>query len=376
MLWGFGGKAPMMMIAAVVLCVACSRASADEPPIPWKPPADPAWEELPKSDDDALAIAQKVASPNQLKPFALGDLASLRADATKLVAGEAAIADAYDAWMNADASKPTYLVFGTLHDSRAQIEAVASIVFRMKAPWGFALEQFRARGKWKGAPGAPSADDADLAKLTHDSGPFDDGAFWRISSRQNELDHAAWKFGYLPSVTNLVYQARGASMPLVGCDMPPELRAGLTGGGAADNAMRELHCARSLRTAAIASAPAHGGEAGLTDDDPMPPERYAILVGANHAAPDGLPRFLQSKQRPARIATVRVLGGRPHDAEGEESLLASRLVVTDPILVRGKTPDSPDMLLLPDDTWGGTIDRASDRGEPRPRPPRVCRSTT
>ena len=350
-----------------VLLVACSRAS--DPLVPWRPPPDPAWDELPKTEDDALALTRREASPNKLRRFDTNDLLTLRADATRLVAGETAIAAAYDAWMNGDASKPSYLIFGTLHDSRAELETVASIVFRMKAPWGFALEQFRARGKWKGAPDAASADDGDLARLTLGAASFDDDAFWRVSNRQAALDHAAWKFGYVPSVTNLIYAARGAAMPLVGCDMPPEFRVGFTG-GEAESALRELHCARALRSFAITTSPAHD-DGGLSDDDPMPPERFAILVGANHAAPDGLPRFLSSKSKPARIAIVRVLGGRPRDAAGEETLLASRLVVTDPVLVRAKTPDAPDMLLLPDDTWGGAIDRASDRTDAAtpPAPP-------
>jgi hypothetical protein len=101
----------------------------------------------------------------------------------------------------------------------------------------------------------------------------------------------------------------------------------------------------------------------LTDDDPMPPERFAVLVGSNHAEPDGLPRYLGKK---ARVNVVRVLGGRPKDAMGEEADLAAHVVVTDPVLVRGKD-GAPDMLLLPDDTWGGSIDRAKDRGETQPQ---------
>jgi len=348
----------------VVACLACSRASADEDlAIPWKPPPDPTWEALPQNDDEARALTDREAVPNKLKPFDVSELLALRADATRLVAGEAQIASAYDAWMNGDASKPSYLIFGTLHDSRAQIETVASIVFRMKAPWGFALEQFRARGKWKDAPDTPSADDADLATLTRAHAALDEGAMWRVTARQNDLDHAAWKFGYVTSVANLIYAARGASMPLVACDLPPELRKNFTAGGAAESALRELHCARALHGAAIALAPAHPPtDAGLTDDDAMPPERYAILVGANHAEPSGLPRFLGTKTNAARVVSVRVLGGRPRDAGGEETALASRLVVMDPVLVRGEH-GAPDVLLLPDDAWSGTIDRAIDRGD-------------
>ena len=165
----------------------------------------------------------------------------------------------------------------TLHDSRAQIETVASIVFRMKAPWGFALEQFRARGKWKGAPDTPSADDADLALLAKKT--LDEGALWRVTSRQNELDHAAWKFGYVASMTNLIHASRGASMPLVACDMPVELRKGFTTGGDAERAsrasLRALDSFRGDRSGAdFIRRRRETSDAGLTDDDPMPPDRY------------------------------------------------------------------------------------------------------
>jgi hypothetical protein len=345
----------------VFVCAGCSRQAIDDPPIPWKPPTDPTWDELPKTDEAARAVATKEASKPKLHRFDENELLTLKPETSRLVAGEAAIAQAYDGWMNGDAAKASYLVFGTMHDSRAQLEAVASIVFRMKAPWGLALEQFRASGKWRGAPAATSADDADLATLTQGSAPLDEGALWRVRDRQERFDHAAWKYGYLEAMTSLVWQARGAGMPLFGCDMPPELRTSLTSGGEAERSMRELHCARSLRATAPTVAPLHGGDAGLTDDDPMPPERFAILVGANHAEPDGLPRFLGKNGKPARFVTVRVLGGRPRDAQGEESELAPHIVVTDPVLVRSTT-NGPDVLLLPDDTWGGSVDRASDTG--------------
>jgi hypothetical protein len=356
----------------VAFMTGCPKPTNDEPPIPWKPPPEPAWGDVPKTDADARALATKESStlapsrfadpatPNKLRRADAMTLLALHADASRLVAGEAAIAWTYDAWMNAESS-PAYLIFGTMHDSRAQLETAAAIVFRMKAPWGFALEQFRAPGQWRGAS-TPSADDADLAALS--KGPLDEPALWRINDRQARFDHAAWKFGYLPVFTSLIEQARGAGMPLFGCDMPPELRASLTPGGEGERALREIHCARALRSDAPTVAPAHATtDAGLTDDDPMPPERFAVLVGANHAEPDGLPRYLSKK---ARVTVVRVLGGRPHDAVGEEADLAAHLVVTDPVLVRGKD-GAPDMLLLPDETWGGSIDRAKDHGETQPQ---------
>ncbi len=349
-----------MRAAPLVLLVfvACSRATpSEDPPVPWKPPASPAWDALPKTDAAALTLAAKeTTARKKLRAFDSSMLLNLRPDASLMLAGEEAIAAAYDGWASR-ADTPAYVVFGTMHDSRAQIATVASIVFRMKSTWGLALEQFHSAGRWRDAPAVESADDADLAAIAR-APAVDRGALERIARRQERFDHAAWKFGYLDAMTSLAIASRGAGVPLFGCDMPPELHASLTGGGEAERAMRELHCARSLRDDALAVAASHPPDGGLSDDDPAPPERFALIVGARHAEPDGVARFFDES---ARVALVRVLGGRPLGAPGEEADLASDLVVTDLVLVREK---GVDLLLLPDDTWGGTVDRASDRGEP------------
>jgi hypothetical protein len=343
----------MLGRALLVLLVACSR---PDPPNPWVPPPEPAWGPLPKDEAEAQALVTREAVRSTTKAFDVAALYAIRPDATKLVVGEDAIAAAYDGWMVADPKKPAYLMFGTLHDSRAQIEAVVAIATRMRTLWGLALEQFRTRGRWTRAPETPSADDADLLTLGRAPRP-DDDAIWRLSERQVHYDHAAWKFDYVPALVNVLYAARGAGLPILGCDMPPELRVGT---GEADSALRELHCARSLRAVALSQAATHAPpDAGLVEDDPAPPERFAVLVGANHAEPDGLPRFLK---KGARFALVRVLGGRPADAQGEESELASKLAVLDPIVVRPR--QGPDALLLPDGVWGGNADRTIDHDMP------------
>ena len=340
---------------------ACSRAPVEDAPSPpWKSPAEPAWGALPQSDAVALSLAAREATPRtKMRGFAISQLEGLRADASLMVAGEDAIASAYDGWIERDATKPAYVIFGTMHDSRAEVEEVASIAFRMKSIWGLALEQYRAAGRWTGAPKIESADDADLAALA--AGPsLDRGALARLAQRQMRFDHAAWKFDYLDAMNRIDLASRGAGVPLVGCDMPPELRTSLEIGGDGERAMRELHCARALRSFALGAAAAHAPDGGLSEDDPPPPEHFAVLVGARHAEPDGLPRFLE---KDARVALVRVLGGRPRESAGEEEELAPRLVVTDVVLVRGHGPDA---LLLPDDTWGGAVDRSSVRGDPQP----------
>jgi len=343
------------LVALVVVALAgCSR--APEPPSPWVQPPEQSWGDLPKTDEDARALVTKEALPTRGSHFDMASLAMLRADASKAIAGEDAIAAAYDTWISADSKKPSYLLFGTLHDSRTQIETVLAIASRMRRLWGFALEQFRVRGHWQKAPETPSDDEGDLATLTQRSlEHLDDTALYRIRERQLRFGHAAWKFGYLPALTNLLYAARGAGMPIFGCDMPPELRASLS--PLTERGMRELHCARALRGAARSLVTLHAPDGGLVEDDEAPPERFAVLLGADHAEPDGLPRFLAKN---ARWLGVRVLGGRPHDAGGEESALAAHLAVLDPVLLRN---GALDLLLLPDDTWGGNVDRTKDHGD-------------
>jgi hypothetical protein len=342
-------------LAAMVVVVACSH--KEDPPAPWIPPPVPTWGDLPNSDEEARALVAREALPSHGVRFDASTLALIHADASKLVAGEEAIASAWDWWLGSDAKKPSYLLFGTLHDSREQIETIVAILMRMREPWGLALEQFRARGQWHGAPETPSADDADLAALGR---RLDDPALFRIRQRQMELDHAAWKFDYVPALLNLLYAARGAGLPILGCDMPAELRAVLTSAHVAsstEGAMRELHCARALRSASRAFATSHAPDGGLTEDDPAPPERFAIILGADHAEPFGLPRFLPKN---ARWLGVQVLGGRPADAGGDETDLAPHLAVLDLVLLR---ETGVDVLLLPGGTWGGHVDRTSDHDQ-------------
>ncbi len=354
---------PRMRAAAVLFFVAaCSRAPSTDVPAPWVPPVEPAWANLPKDDGAAYDLLMKEANHVEGRRIDPNVLRSLRVDATKLVAGEDAIAAAYDNFLNGDSKKPAYLLFGTLHDSRAQIADVVAIAVRMKSLWGLALEQFRTTGHWKGAPDAPSSDDADLAVLTRNHAPLDDGALWRLRERQMQHDHAAWKFDYLPALADLIFSARGASLPILGCDMPPEQRTQLTSGHPVERWLREFHCARSLRGAHIALAPPHAPDGGLVDDDEAPPERFAIISGADHAEFDGLPRWLP---KTARIRSVRVLGGRPADAEGDESELAANLTVLDIVVVRTLTHD---LLLLPDNVWGGQVERTREKGGEAPNP--------
>ncbi|HSQ63255.1 MAG TPA: hypothetical protein VLM85_08560 [Polyangiaceae bacterium] len=370
-------------VVVAALASACTRGDASPSPAAnassasaasaWKAPAEPGWPELPR---DAAAADQLVAKEAVRAGTPAVEAASLRtlgADAAPLVGGEDAIAAALDAWMRIDPKRPAFVVFGTTHDSRAQLEAVRSIAVRMKSPWALAVEQFRASGKWKDAPRITTADDADLAAFASPRGAVDDAVSWRLRERQQRLDHAAWKYGYSPALIDLLWAARGASLPIVGCDMPPELHAGLSNDETLSS-LRELHCARSLRSSALGLAAAHL-PANIDDDDPPPPERFAVLVGRAHAEGGGLSRFLP---KDARVRTVVLLGGRARGVPDEEEKgLAETLVVTDPVLVhlagdvappksRSRAPattgDAQDALLLPDEVWGGDVDRASDPG--------------
>ncbi len=381
-------RRPWGLIAAGSFLFACTRgdstptASSSATPSPdasatsaWKPPAEPAWPELPRDDGEVTRLVGAEAPHTVGSGAHLESVRTLRADATPLVAGEDEIAAALDAWLRADSKHPAYVVFGTTHDSRAQLDVVRAIVSRMKSPWALALEQFRTAGHWKNTPEIVTADDTDLATFGS-SKNTDDSVLWRLRDRQARFDHAAWKYGYLPAMIDLLYAARGASVPIVGCDMPPELHAGISN-DATLSSLRELHCARSLRSQALTLATAHQPDGGLDEDDPAPPERFAVLLGRDHAD-GGFARFLP---KDARVRTVQVFGARARGVlDEEQQALAPSFVVTDPVMItvsgnvtpvtpvaplrRHEVPtgDAADVLLLPDEVWGGDVDRASDRG--------------
>ncbi len=356
---------------AGLLAEACSRASSSSPECPpvtsatapssAAAPAAPAprWPDLPRG----LPATERLVASQVLRPEPTSSVArtpeaisAAAQDTAHVVTGYDAMAAVLDQWLEAD-HHPAYLLFGTMHDAPSHLTAFRRVTSRMKNLWAVGLEQLRAAGEWRAAPASVTADDADLDAFF----AGDRGALERLGGRQRMLDYAAWKFGYVAEVEDEIIAARGAGTPALGCDMPPELRkavlAGAADGGDTLSHARELHCALAVRTRLAALAARH--PEGAEDDDPAP-ARVAMLVGALHAEPSGLPRFLPPD---ARVRSIYVYGGRPSDDDpARDELAAGGLLVTAPLLL----PLSRDKaqrewaLLLPTAAAAARVDRVHD----------------
>ena len=345
----------------VVLLATLAACSRDVAPVQTPPAPDAQalvvprkWPALPRTVKDLDAVvherANRPAAPRLLPSFE--DVrAGLGAD--DVAAGEDVIARSLDAWLTADA-QPAYVVFGGYHDAPAHLDAFRRITTRMPHLWGVALEPLRTSGAWEGAPRAES-DDADLAAFFAAGDP---GALSRLTARQGESDYAAWKFGYVPTVVDVVVAARGAGQPVFGCDLPAVLREPAIEGQDAMTDLRELHCALAVREQLRRLGPAHLAPGSIYDDDGPPAPRAALFVGANHAGPGGVGRFLQEA---ARLRPVYVVGGRP------EASLPPGVSVVDPLLVPLR--DGGAVLLLPTPDAASILDRARDAHGSEPPPP-------
>ncbi len=221
------------------------------------------------------------------------------------------------------------LVFGVHHDARGQHEAFHRLFGPTGRPRALALELFDADGAWEGlAAESQRGDDAALAAYLDEGGP---ARLAEVRARLTAGAYTAWKYDLLDEVLGWVVAARGAGQRVVGCDAPPAVQSRLE--GLSDDArlrLRELHCARAL--ARLGDAP------------------YAALFGDAHAAPDGLPRFLEG------AAVVHAIGGRASDA-GLEPALAPHVRVADPVLVPLEGPRVY-ALLLPGPHLGLARDRS------------------
>ena len=328
---------------------ACSRGAAPVQPLP---PVDAQalvvpnkWPALPRAVKDLDAVVRERAN-RPVAPRIAPSFEDVRAalGADDVAAGEDLIARSLDGWLTAD-TQPAYVLFGGTHDAPAHLDAFRRITTRMPHLWAVALETFRTSGAWEGTPNAES-DDADLAAYFATG---DTDALSRLTARQAESDYAAWKFGYVPSVLDVVVAARGARQPVFGCDMPASLRDVALEGEDALTQLRELHCALSVREQLRHLGPAHLAPGALYDDDVPPPPRAAFFLGANHAGPGGVGRFLQEA---ARLRPVYVLGGRP------DAALPPGVTVVDSLLVPLR--DGSAALLLPTPDAAALLDRARD----------------
>ncbi len=285
----------------------------------------------------------------------------------QVVAGDELVGAVLDGWVGAT-DKPSFVLFGSLHDSGAQLDAFRRVATRMPHLWGVVMEQFKARGDWpKSDVKAADVDDADLAEFFATGS---EGALYRLRANQQEHDYAAWKFGYVDTVMDAVVAFRGASLPVFACDMPKSLLGPALEGTDEATTLREAHCAISAREKLRLLGPAHVAKGETYFDDVPPPMRAAFFVGDNHAGIGGLARFLHAD---GRIATVHVIGGRGWSPETAE--LPADMAIVDPVLVPLGEPDVTSWALLLPNVSSGVIDRVIDRGDAksdriaRPRPP-------
>lgn len=228
------------------------------------------------------------------------------------------------------AGQSSFILWGTFHDSAAQIEAFGDLV----GPLGLSkldavtVEQFNADGRWAGSTAKEQKGDSALLRAWLQTGSRP--ALEKLLHDQVAENYTAWKYGILPVLMKLLAQARAADRRLLGCDMSLALQERANQTGVPDR-LRELHCVLALQEE-LGARPA--------------PHRVAMLWGQGHLAPEGVQRFLP---KDALVLPFYVFGGR-FSRHGLEADLAGRLAITDPLMI--PFDESAFVVLLPDDQIG------------------------
>ena len=331
-------------VLAAALLAACSERAAPPSVTSTTTAAAPTFPQLPTTLEAAAElVARETVRPPVPVPEAdaAAILAAIAARPGAVVAGEGPVTR----WIQAQldrAGGDAYALFGTWHDAPGQIDAFRRLV----GPGGLrgltvvAVELFRADGAWGGAPAELQRGDgaAIEAYVVHG----DPEAFAGLTRSHRGVDYVAWKFGYEPTVLDLLVNARATGVRFLGCDMPAALQE-KTGAppGEVRHRLREIHCLRSL-------PPTPGGR----------PRRAALLWGDAHVKPGGMPRFLPPA---AAVLSIHLVGQRLEPGP-VEAALAKELSVVEPALV----PLGPGeaALILPDATVGGHVDRVLTGPEP------------
>lgn len=225
-----------------------------------------------------------------------------------------------------------YLLLGVFHDARAHVEAFRRLIVDLPITHALA-EPLEAASGFRDAP--HDGDDRLLARFRATGARADLAAFEALHRTH---DATAIKFGWIGAFVDLVATARGLGVPLLGCDLPRELRPPLSGDELLR--LRELHCALAMRDA-LRSAKA--------------PRRIAVMWGAAHVGADAFRALLPAG---ALAVAIHVVGGRPawSSPSSTEEALAGRLTALDPVLAPLGADDL--VLILPDERIGGEIDRA------------------
>ena len=350
-----------LLMASVASCQSCSStlgilgsdASATEH---ISDAGRASWPPLPTTDEEARVllllrtpIARREKRPlGELEPAALLSRIDRALAGGHLVVGNSAM----DAWIAERAhttrasGQSFFLLWGTHHDSSAQVEAFRRLTSATaRTSWDRVIvEQLRADGRWGGIGiDAQRGDDADLERWFNDGSRV---ALVELRASQERDDYAAWKFDYVESVLGIVTDGRAAGHAVDGCDMPLALQAKLGTARPHASALRELHCALALGDRRPAGP--LGSEADARTSRHDGPHAIAALWGAQHVGPDGFFRFLPSD---ASALAVRLIGGRPSTAE--DALIravGSRFDLTEPILLPPEVGGTTDaVVILPED---------------------------
>ncbi len=250
----------------------------------------------------------------------------------KVWAGHAAIAGELSRRI---AGKRAFLLFGSFHDSGAQLRAF----HRLSGPMGIrgldliALEQLDADGRFRGMPASSQRGDDALLRRYLARG--EQQALTELMLRQRRHNYTAWKFGYLDQVLDVLVTARAHGRPLSGCDMPTTMQRELRAKASHLGGLRELHCALALGDRMRAERL----------------ERAALFLGQAHASPHGLARFLPAE---ATVLAISMFGGRSAGPTLEREL-AKRLRISAPLMI---AVGEGELLLL---VRGGELDAPIER---------------
>jgi hypothetical protein len=319
---------------ALIFFLVASSSSCTKPS---PPPPTTGWPSLPATDEEARKLfpplADAASAPSNDN---VADLLATALDRGELRAGEAAIETFIDEQAKkAGATKRFYLLWGTHHDSAAQVELFRRVT-GLTAKTHFThvvLEQLRANGYWSGIPATEQRGDDDALSRFRREGAR--AALDEIRLAQERDDYAAWKYGYIGSILDIVAEARG-DHDVLGCDMPLKVQSRLlpavreTWG----NSLRELHCALALKSR-------------ITLGD----ARVAMLWGGQHVSPGGVQRFLPPN---AQVTSLQVIGRRAEDDPVARAIY-ERFELVEPVLL-----EAAGIVILPEKPSSPHFERKRD----------------